>query len=296
MNQAVQQMLARYDCKNENDYINAVREIMQELTLQGLWRGKFFEHAAFYGGTALRILYGLNRSSEDLDFSLLKPNTAFRLSGYAEALKRELASSGFATEFVEKEKNPASHIDSAFLKTNTKTQMISIGLPEALTDRIHSRTELKIKLEVDIDPPMGFQTEVKNLLRPIPHSVRVYTLPDLLAGKLHAVLCRKWRNRAKGRDWYDMVWYAGNHPQVDLVHLEERMRQSGDYPDSHPLTLERLREFLNLSIDTVDIEMLKSDVRPFIRDRQELDLWSRDFFRMVVTSFISDVSKRRRTT
>lgn len=291
MNQAVQQMLARYDCKNENDYINAIREIMQELTLQGLWRGKFFEHAAFYGGTALRILYGLNRSSEDLDFSLLKPNPAFRLSSYAEALKRELASSGFATEFVEKEKNPASHIDSAFLKTNTKTQMISIGLPEALTDRIHSRTELKIKLEVDIDPPMGFQPEVKTLLRPIPHSVRVYTLPDLLAGKLHAVLCRKWRNRAKGRDWYDMVWYAGNHPQVDLAHLEERMRQSGDYPDSHPLTLERLREFLNASIDTVDVEMLKSDVRPFIRDRQELDLWSKDFFRMVVASFVADMPK-----
>ena len=292
MNQVLRQMLVRYDCRNENDYINAIREIMQELTLQGLWRGKFFEHAAFYGGTALRILYGLNRSSEDLDFSLLKPDPAFRLSGYAEALKRELASFGFATEFVEKEKNPASHIDSAFLKTNTRTQMISIGLPEALIDRIHSRTELKIKLEVDIDPPPGFLTEVKTLLRPIPHSVRIYTLPDLLAGKLHAVLCRRWRNRAKGRDWYDMVWYAGNHPQVDLAHLEQRMRQSGDYPDSLPLTLERLHEFLNAAIDMVDVEMLKSDVRPFITDRQELDLWSKDFFRMVAASFIADMPKR----
>lgn len=285
MNQAIHQMLDRYECRNEDDYINAIREIMQELALQGLWRGKFFEHAAFYGGTALRILYGLNRGSEDLDFSLLKPNKDFRIAGCADALKRELSAFGFTVDFVEKEKNRETNIDSAFLKANTKMQLISIGLPSALTDRIHSRKDLKIKLEIDIDPPPGFQTEVKTLLRPIPHTVRVYALPDLLAGKLHAVLCRKWRNRSKGRDWYDMVWYAGNHPLVNLAHLEQRMRQSGNYPDEQPLTPERLREFLNAAIDNADIETLKADVRPFIRDQQELDLWSKDFFRQIVGEF-----------
>ncbi len=286
MNQAIQQMLDRYECRNENDYVNAIREIMQELALQGLWRGKFFEHAAFYGGTALRILYGLNRGSEDLDFSLLEPDKSFRLTGYADALKRELAAFGFPVDFVVKEKSWDSNIDSAFLKSNTKMLMISIGLPSTLVARIHSRTELKIKLEIDIDPPSGFQTEVKTLLRPIPHTVRVYGLPDLLAGKLHAVLCRKWRNRSKGRDWYDMVWYAGNHPQVNLTHLEQRMRQSGDYPDDKPLTLWRLREMLNAAIDDADIEMLKADVRPFIRDPQELDLWSKEFFRQIIMLFV----------
>jgi predicted nucleotidyltransferase component of viral defense system len=287
MTPAIQQMLDRYSCRNEDDYINAVREIMQEIALQGLWRGKFFEHAAFYGGTALRILYGLNRGSEDLDFSLLQPDNDFRLATCADALKRELASFGFSVEFSAKEKNREHNIDSAFLKGNTRMQLISIGLPESLTDRIHSRKELKIKLEIDIDPPPGFLTEVKTLLRPIPHSVRVYILPDLLAGKLHAVLCRKWRNRSKGRDWYDMVWYAGHHPQVDLPHLEARMRQSGDYPDDQPLTLERLRQFLNAAIDDVDIDQLKADVRPFIRDPQELALWSKDFFRQVAGMFIT---------
>ncbi len=287
MNMVIQQMLERYECRNEDDYINALREIMQELALQGLWRGKFFEHAAFYGGTALRILYGLNRGSEDLDFSLLHPDQEFRLSSYAEALRRELASFGFPVEFVSKEKNHEFNIDSAFLKTNTKMQLISIGLPAALTDRIHSRKELKIKLEIDIDPPPGFQTEIKTLLRPIPHTVRVYVTPDLLAGKLHAVLCRKWRNRSKGRDWYDMVWYAAHYPQVNLSHLEQRMRQSGDYPDGQEaLTLSRLHSFLLETVEDSDIEMLKQDLRPFIRDQQELELWSKDFFRQIVTLFV----------
>lgn len=287
MNEIVQQLIGRYQCQTENDYVNAVREIMQEIALQGLWRGKFFEHAAFYGGTALRILYGLNRGSEDLDFSLLAPNPDFQLSGYANALKQELSAFGLTVDFVPKEKNRPFSIDSAFLKTNTKQLLISIGLPESFTARIHSRRELKIKLEIDIDPPMGFQTEVKTLLRPIPHSVRIYTLPCLLAGKLHAVLCRKWQNRSKGRDWYDMVWYAAHYPIIDLNHLETRMRQSGDYSDDKPLSLKRLRQFLSTAIDGVDVDKLKDDVRPFIRDQQELELWSKDFFRQVAKEFRS---------
>lgn len=287
MNGLIQQMLGRYECRTENDYVNALREIIQEIALLGLWRGKFFEHAAFYGGTALRILYGLNRGSEDLDFSLLAPNSDFRLSGYANALKQELSSFGLAVDFVTKEKNRQFSIDSAFLKTNTKQLLISVGLPDSSTDRIHSRRELKIKLEIDIDPPMEFETEVKTLLRPIPHSVRVYTLPCLLAGKLHAVLCRKWQNRSKGRDWYDMIWYAAHHPIVDLAHLETRMRQSGDYPDDLPLTLNRLTQFLSTAIDGIDVNILKVDVQPFISDQQELDLWSKEFFREIIKEFHS---------
>ena len=285
MNTAVTQMLERYMCENEADYINALREIMQEIALQGLWRSKFFEHAAFYGGTALRILYGLDRSSEDLDFSLLEPNPDFRLKTYGDALRRELESFGFTVEFSSKEKELPFNIDSAFLKTNTKLQLISIGIANELTQAIHSRKELKIKLEIDIDPPPGFQTEVKTLLRPIPHAVKVYTLPDLLAGKLHAVLCRKWRNRSKGRDWYDMVWYAAFHSQVNLAHLEIRMRQSQDYPDDLPLTQTRLYDFLNQAIDDLDVEAIKADVLPFIHDRMPLDLWSKDFFREAAKSF-----------
>ena len=287
LNQAVGQMLARYNCRNENDYVNAVREIMQEIVLLGLWRGKFFEHAAFYGGTALRILYGLNRGSEALDFSLLRPDPEFRLPDYGNALKRELAGFGFQVDFSIKEKTGDSRIDSAFLKANTRMLLIAVGLPGQLTGQIHSRKELKIKLEIDIDPPPEFQTEIKTLLRPIPHTVRVYALPDLLAGKLHAVLFRKWKNRSKGRDWYDLVWYSANYPKVNIRHLEQRMRQSGDYTSSNELTICELRKLLEQAVEQADISQLKADVRPFIRDQGELDLWSGDFFREV-TARITD--------
>jgi predicted nucleotidyltransferase component of viral defense system len=288
MNIAIAQMLERYQCQTESDYTNALREIMQEIALLGLWRGKFFEHAAFYGGTALRIIYGLERSSEDLDFSLLTPNPQFRLKLFGDALKRELESFGFSVEFSSKEKKLPLNIDSAFLKTNTKLQLISIGLGDELARQIHSKRELKIKLEVDIDPPPEFKTESKTLLLPIPHAVRVYTLPNLLAGKLHAVLCRKWLQRSKGRDWYDMVWYAGHYPKVNLKHLEVRMRQSGNYPDDTPLTLERLHHFLSKAVAEVDIAAIKQDVMPFIHDQQTLELWSKDFFEKIIKEFIQD--------
>lgn len=285
MSRVVELMLARYECHNENDYVNAVREIMQELALQGLWRAKFFEQAAFYGGTALRILHGLQRGSEDMDFSLLEPNRDFRLTFVEKTLKRELSAYGFETEFVHKEKVSKLNIDSAFLKANSKKALFNVGIPAVLGKRIYSQSEIKIKLAVDIDPPPDFQTEVKTVLRPMPHSVRVYTLPCLLAGKLHAVLCRKWRNRSKGRDWYDMVWYAGNYPEVNLRHLEIRMRQSGDYPVEEALTIDLLHGFLMQAIDKVDIEMLKSDVRPFLKNDDDLSLWSKDFFAVVARQF-----------
>ncbi|MGI6357048.1 MAG: nucleotidyl transferase AbiEii/AbiGii toxin family protein [Lentisphaeria bacterium] len=286
MNPMLQQMLDRYVCRNEAEYVNAIREIMQELALLGLWRSKFFEHAAFYGGTALRIVHGLNRGSEDLDFSLLKPNREFTLTTYAGALKNELSAFGFPVDFVAKEKSLASTIDSAFLKGNTKILMISIGVPAALTDKVYAQKELKIKFEIDLDPPPGFTTEVRTLLRPIPHSVRLYSLPDLFAGKLHAVLCRRWRNRSKGRDWYDLVWYAANHPAVNLEHLEQRMRYSGDYAGETPLTLDALKSLLDDAIEKIDLELLRQDVLPFIRDHQELELWSKDFFRQVIAMII----------
>src|SRR3989344_6607710 len=120
MQDAIQKMLKKYDCKNEIEYQNALKEIIQEITLLGLWRAKFFEYAAFYGGTALRILYQLDRFSEDLDFSLLQANQNFSLTPYFSFIKQELQSYGFqiAVESIDKENK--SNVDSAFLKADTK--------------------------------------------------------------------------------------------------------------------------------------------------------------------------------
>ena len=287
MHDAIRSMLDRYECQSRDDYVNALREILQDVALLGLWRSKFFEHAAFYGGTALRILHGLDRYSEDLDFSLLKPDESFSLKAYGDALLREISSFGFDVEFESRRKAQASAIESAFLKTNTYRQLIVIDAAQELLRDLHPAKNLQIRLEVDTDPPAGFETETQYVLQPIPFPVRVYSLPDLFAGKLHAILCRKWKTRVKGRDWYDLVWYSGRYPQVRISHLESRMRQSGDYQDDEPLTPDRLQHLLRQAVDDLDVKQARREVAPFILDQRALDVWSRDFFRQIIPRIMS---------
>lgn len=283
MNEAVQQMLGRYACQTRDDYIGALREILQQLALLGLWRAKFFEHAAFYGGTALRLLYGLDRYSEDLDFSLLKPARDFALGAYGAALRREVSSFGFEVTFEAGERRPNSAIASAFLKANTLQQLIIIKAGADLTRHLNTDAVLKIKLEVDTDPPGGFETESRIVLLPVPFAVRVYRLPDLFAGKMHALLCRKWKTRVKGRDWYDLVWYLGHHPQLHLSHLEARMRQSGNWPAATPLSRSKLLERLHTTIEQLNVPQVRQEVDRFVRDKSSLELWSREFFLEIVS-------------
>lgn len=282
MHEAIRSMLDRYTCRTQDDYVNALREILQELALLGLWRSKFFEHAAFYGGTALRVLYGLDRYSEDLDFSLLKPLAEFTLQPFGDALRREIMSFGFQVEFERRERAKNTAIESAFLKANTYRQLIVIKTDHALLRDFHPQKLLKIKLEVDTNPPTGFEIESRYILQPIPFSVRAYSLPDLFAGKLHAILCRRWKNRVKGRDWYDLVWYAGSHPDVRLNHLESRMRQTEDWVTDELLTPDRLRQLLIASVEELDVNQARTEVAPFVRDPRSLDIWSRDFFKELI--------------
>lgn len=157
MNPAIITMLERYRCITAADYENALKEIIQEIGLLGLYRAKFFEHAAFYGGTSLRILYGLDRFSEDLDFSLLKPDANFSLKPYLDAIKTELNALDFSVTVMTKDKNIETPIESAFIKANTKEHLLKIKVPEIISDRMHSNANLNIKLEVDTDPPPGFR-------------------------------------------------------------------------------------------------------------------------------------------
>ena len=277
-NPVISEMLQEYKCANEQQAMNALREIMQNVALFALSRQGFFSRAAFYGGTALRILYGLNRGSEDMDFTLLKPDPKFELGGYAGGIETVFASFGLKVSFAEKVKLRKTDIRSAFLKGNTKAQLLSIGLDGALARRIHARNELKIKIEVDFQPPSGFATETISLYRPQPFAVRACTLPDLLAGKLHAVLFRSWGTRVKGRDWYDLAWYAGTHPEYNLRHLEMRARQSGDWSGVSSLTEDDVHALLEEKLASIDLEAAGDDVRPFLRDLNDLAWWNRDFF------------------
>jgi hypothetical protein len=168
MNEAIARMLARYEARRLEDYVRALREILQEIALLGLWRSKFFEHAAFYGGTALRILYGIDRFSDDLDFSLIRPSSRFDLSRYSTALQTEIQSFGFEVRVVQKEKEVRSAIQSAFLKADTLKQLVVIEAGREVIRELPRGQVLKIKIEVDADPPPGFETETRFLLHPIP--------------------------------------------------------------------------------------------------------------------------------
>ncbi len=278
MHEAVRQMLAKYDCERGEDYAQALREILQEIALFGLWRAKFFDKAAFYGGTALRILYGLDRFSEDLDFSLLQPSPDFRLERYSRALEKELAAFGFTVRVELKNKVITSAVQSAFLKADTANELLVIEPGEEIVRQIPAGKVIRIKIEVDTNPPLGFATENKYLLLPVPFSVRSYVLPDLFAGKMHALLYRRWKTRVKGRDWYDLVWYCSHHPTLHLAHLEQRMRQSGDWTNLEPLDQDTFRQILTTKINTLDVDQARQEVAPFVTDPRMLDVWCRDFF------------------
>ncbi len=278
MNKFILDLINKYDPKNKNDYENALHEIIQELALVGLWRSKFFEVGAFYGGTSLRILYGLDRFSEDLDFSLLAPNPSFNLYPYLLAIQNELMISGLDTKVEQKIKHPDAKVHSAFLKTNTLETFIRIGLSEQERRTTQINEVMKIKIEVDIDPPLGFSTETKALLSPLPFSVKTYVPEDLFAGKMHALLFREYKVRVKGRDWYDLVWYVTRKTPLHLAHLEERMRQSKNWNRKEPLTSAFLLELLENKIAHLNIQAAISDILAFVRDKRKIEIWSQDFF------------------
>lgn len=282
MNEALSAMFERYSPASAEDYENAFKEIIQEIALLGLWRTKFFERAAFYGGTALRILYGLDRFSEDMDFSLLKRDRRFDLQPYCTGIADELEGFGLNVTVETKEKSSKTAIESAFIKAGTLQNLIMIDAPTQISKKVPSNRSIKIKLEVDVDPPLGFDTEAKYLLQPIPFSVNTYKPPDLFAGKMHAVLCRQWKTRVKGRDWYDFVWYVARATPLHLKHLETRMKQSGHFPKSQRLTQDRFVKLLRDKISKLDVTAAKKDVLPMLKDPASVKVWSKRFFEELI--------------
>ena len=279
MNPAIASMLGKYTLRSLDDHINALREVLQEIALCGLWRGKFFEKAAFYGGTALRVLHGLDRFSEDMDFSLVGAGSDVDLLRYCAFVKEELGAWGFDTAIEPRKKSRNSAIESAFLKADTRELLLAIDAGKEFADAIHPGQRMRIKLELDTDPPPRFGTETRFLLAPVPFSVRVYDPPSLFAGKMHAVLCRAWKTRVKGRDLYDFVWYVGRRTELNLRHLEARMHQTGHLKPESTLDESTFRRLLVERIDTVDLTRAREDVERFLADPSAVEIWSREFFR-----------------
>jgi predicted nucleotidyltransferase component of viral defense system len=282
MHNAVTGMLEKYNCKTIDDYRNALKEIIQEIALLGLFRGNFFDNAAFYGGTALRIFYDLDRFSEDIDFSLIKKSDDFDIEPFCELIKKELAAYGFDVEVTKKKKVADSNIESAFIKGGTLIHMLKVGVTNPPIKGITNNELLKIKIEVDTDPPDGAAYEVKYLLNPIPFSVRLFSSSSLFAGKIHALLFRNWKNgRMKGRDLYDYVWYLSKSIPVNIHHLEGRMRQTQHLKDNATLNIEQLHNLLFKRFSLINYEQAKQDVLPFIKNPDALKIWSADFFNAI---------------
>jgi predicted nucleotidyltransferase component of viral defense system len=275
---AILKRIENYKPTTLQEHEGALLEIIQEIALLGLWRAKFFEKAAFYGGTALRILYGLDRFSEDLDFSLLTKTPTFALESYHNAVLRELHSLGFEVTVEEKKKSQETTVKSAFIKANTKEHFLRIGLSEEDQKKVQSNKILKVKFEVDIDPPLKFCTEHRPLAFPGPFSVTTFTLPDLFAGKMHALLYRNYKGWVKGRDWYDFLWFLGQKIPLRLTHLQERMYQIGNLQTNQQLTETLLQQLLEKRIEELDVQAAKQDVQRFVKDSWKLDQWSCEYF------------------
>lgn len=272
----IKQWLDEYNANSHKEKEQAIREIMQEVALAGLQRAGFFEKAAFYGGTALRIFYGLERFSEGLDFSLLKRDNKFKLQPYLESIINEFNALGIQVNVQEKIKTKQSNIDSAFLRSDTiwKELQIEGMLPEI---GVSMRPSIKIKIEIDTQPPLGFETEEKLLLKPFSFYVKCFKLEYLFAGKMHALLFRKWKNRVKGRDWYDMEWYIKKSVTLDLNHFLIRAQESGDWLDES-ITKSQFIKLLQKKIETVSFVNIRSDISRFIKNEESLRIWSPKYF------------------
>ncbi len=278
MHEAIERMISRYPLQSTEDAVQALREILQQAALLGLWRARFFEHAAFYGGTALRIVHGLDRFSEDLDFTLIRPDADFLWERFLPGVQSELEALGFSVSLARKEKSRRSGMQSAFLKTDTRAYLLSVTSTTAYVDSIAPGSTLRIRLELDVTPPMMCRTEMRYLFQPIPFAIRCCVPSTLFAGKMHAVLCRGWRNRVKGRDWYDFLWFVANNVPLDLEQLDARLRASGHREIMEELTPDEVLLRLRERIEDISVEQLRSEVRPFLRRPDSTDAWSKELF------------------
>ena len=272
--------IAEYNPQNEEETLAAMREIMQEIALAALSRTDFYKKAAFYGGTALRIFYGLDRYSEDLDFSLLESDPNFSLAPYFSVIIDEFESLGIRVSIREKDKRIKTPIESAFLKSETIWQ--ELVLEDVVKQHgISSNKSIKIKIEIDRIPPLGFDTEEKLLVRPFSFYVNCFSLPSLFAGKLHALLFRKWKNRVKGRDWYDMEWYIRKGVPLNTQHFLNRALETSDWKEE-TITSEQILQLLTEKINDVSFEAVKEDVQRFIPNDEKLKIWSVNYFKDLI--------------
>lgn len=281
MNKILSEMLEKYEIKTDKDEINALKEIIQELVISGLSKSDFFNRAAFYGGTALRIFYDLDRFSEDLDFALVSPDKNFDLSAYFPFIEKEVSLYGLNLKVDTKIKTKESNISSAFLKGDTMEHILIFFSESNLQNNSKLLRDIKIKFEIDINPPSGAEYEIKYKLLPTPHSVRLYNKESLFAGKIHAILCRNWSHRTKGRDLYDYAFFLSKNIKVNMNLVKSKLVESNVLKDDDNFDINILKNMLNEKFKLIDYDAAKNDVAPFLDDSTKLNIWEVEFFQSI---------------
>jgi predicted nucleotidyltransferase component of viral defense system len=281
MNKILSEMLEKYEIKTDKDEINALKEIIQELVISGLSKSDFFNRAAFYGGTALRIFYDLDRFSEDLDFALVSPDKNFDLSAYFPFIEKEVSLYGLNLKVDTKIKTKESNISSAFLKGDTMEHILIFFSESNLQNNSKLLRDIKIKFEIDINPPSGAEYEIKYKLLPTPHSVRLYNKESLFAGKIHAILCRNWSHRTKGRDLYDYAFFLSKNIKVNMNLVKSKLIESNVLKEDDNFDINILKNMLNEKFKLIDYDAAKNDVAPFLDDSTKLNIWKVEFFQSI---------------
>lgn len=274
----IEEIIKSYNPKTLNDNKSILREIIQSIVLVGLSRTDFFKKASFYGGTALRIFYNLNRYSEDLDFTLNEVNTDFSIDPYVESIKTVAKSYGLELEVNVKRKQISSPIESAFAKINTYQTFINLKLNEELTKILHKDEVIKVKFEIDCEPALGFTTENKWIDMPEFAPVIVLDEGSLFALKIHAILCRNYKNTVKGRDYYDFLFYVRRGVKPNISYLKNKLVDSKKINETDLFDINILKDMLISRFNEVDFEQVKKDTERFIIAREDLSYYCKELF------------------
>lgn len=276
--QTFEQIIKSYHPKNLEETKLVVRKLVQQIVLIGLSRGGFFKYASFYGGTALRIFYGLKRYSENLDFTLNKVDENFSIEPFISKINEVALSYGLNLIITTKNKKIATPIESAFEKLNTYQTFISLNLNDNIISTFHKDEVLKVKFEIDCNPTLGFNIENKWLDVPEFASVAILDESSLFSGKIHAILCRNYKNTVKGRDYYDFLFYIQNRVKPNMKYLKNKLIESKKINEYDEFNVSILKNMLKKRMNEVDFNQVKLDASRFIFANEDLSYYCKELF------------------
>lgn len=278
----IDEIIKSYNSKTIDETKFAIRELLQKIVLIGLSKGDFFNYASFYGGTALRIFYDLNRYSEDLDFTLNLIDESFKLDPFIDKIKEVGLAYGLNLDISTKTKKIESPIESAFAKLNTYQTFISLNIDNDLIKSLHKDELIKVKFEIDCSPALGFTKEIKWLDTPEFCKISVLDLSSLFAGKIHAILCRNYKNTIKGRDYYDFLFYIQKRIHPNMEYLKNKLIDTGKISLKDEFNIEILKEMLIKRFNEIDFEEVKKDASKFVLNGEDLSYYSKELFIQMV--------------